>query len=110
VRNSEGPGVNIAYSRTPIWEYAMRDSPGPYPTLLVFTITKYSHAVMVEISTVRISEGPGVNIAYSRTPICEYTMRGSPGPYPTLIVFKNIKCSHAVMVEISTVRISQGPG
>ena len=62
------------------------------------------------MSTVRISEATGGEYRLFEVPICEYAMRGSPGPHPTLLVFTNIKCSHAVMVDMSTMRISEGPG
>ena len=48
-------------------------------------------------------------LAGLRAQFCEHAMRGSPGPHPTLLVFTNIKCSPAVMVDIY-VRISEGPG
>jgi hypothetical protein len=55
-------------------EYAMRGSPRPQPALLVSPSTKWTHAVTAEMPIVGISEGPGVNIAYSRAQFCEYAM------------------------------------
>jgi len=66
VRISEGPGGKCRLFEVPFCEYAMQGGPGPHPTLLVFTDIKCLHAVMVDMSTMRISEGPGVNIVYSR--------------------------------------------
>jgi len=55
-------------------KYAMRGSQRPHPALLVPPSNKRSYAVKIDVSTVGISEAPGANIAYSRTPICEYVM------------------------------------
>jgi len=53
----------LADSRASFFEYAIRGSPRAHPTLLVSPSTKRAYAVMVGVSTVRISEAPGVNIA-----------------------------------------------
>ena len=45
----------------------MRGSPRAHPTLFVSPSTNRTYAVMVDVSTVRISEAPGVNIAYWRS-------------------------------------------
>ena len=50
-----------------ICEHAMRGSPRPNPTQLVSSGTKWTYAVTVDMPIVGISEGPGVNIAYSRS-------------------------------------------
>jgi len=44
-----------------------RSSKRPHPVLLVFSNTKWTHAVKVDMSFVGFSEGPGVNIAYRRS-------------------------------------------
>ena len=62
-----GPMGEYRIFEVPCCEYAMRGSPGPHPTLPVFKSIKGSHAVMVDISTMRISEAPWVNMAYSRS-------------------------------------------
>ena len=80
----------------------MRGSPRPDPALLVSLNMKWAYAAMVGVSTVRISEARGVNIAYWRSQFCEYAMRGSPGPHPVLHIFTNAKCSHAAMVDMPT--------
>jgi len=59
-----GPSGVLADSRAPFCEYAMRGSPRAHPTLFVSPSTNRTYAVMVDVSTVRISEAPGVNIAY----------------------------------------------
>ena len=61
-----GPRGVLADSRAPFCEYAMRGSPRAHPTLLVSPSTKRTYAVMMGVSTMRISEAPGVNIAYWR--------------------------------------------
>ena len=46
-------------------------------TLLVSTSTERAYAVMVDVSTVRISEAPGGEYRLLEISICEYSMRGS---------------------------------
>ena len=58
----------------------------------------------------RFLRGPRGEYHLSEVPFCEYVMRGSPVPHPTLLVFIYIKCPDAAMVGISTVRISEAPG
>ena len=110
VRISEAPEVNIAYWRFQFCEYAMRGSQGPHPELLASSSTKWSYVAMFEISTMRILEAPGVNVAYSRTPICEYAMRGIQRPHPAMLMPTSTKWSYALKVDVSTVRISEAPG
>ena len=43
--------------------------------LLVFINIKCSHAVIVDMSTVRISKGPGLNVVYSRAQCGKNTYR-----------------------------------
>ena len=45
----------------------MRGSPVPHPALLVTSNVKWTYAVTADMPIVGISEGPGVNIAYSNT-------------------------------------------
>ena len=110
MRILEAPGGEHRLLKVPFCEYAMRGTSRPRPALLVFSSTKWTYAIMVDISTVRISYSPGGKCRLFQVPFCEYAMRGSPGPHPTLLMFTDIKCSHAVMVDTSTVRISEGPG
>ena len=67
VRIYEGPGGERRLFEVPFCEYTMRGSPGSHPALLVPPSTKWAYAIMVDVSTVRISEAPGVNIAYLRS-------------------------------------------
>ena len=60
------PGGEYRLFVVPLCEYAMRVSPGSHSALLVSSYTKRAYAVMMDISTVRISKPPGVSIAYSR--------------------------------------------
>ena len=128
--------------------------------LLVFSNIKQTYTVMVDMSLVGISEGPGVNIAYSRShfanmeceaarrriPLgsriqkpntyhprrwacqkressrsrrelvglralfCEYAIQGAPQPHPTLLAFTNIKQTHTIPVDKVTSPILEGPG
>ena len=41
---------------------------------------------------------------------CEYAMRGSSRPQPTLLVSSNTKWAYAVKVDMAVVSISEGPG
>ena len=88
----------------------MRVSPGPHPAMLVFINIKCTHVIVVDISTVRISEGPGGEYRLLKVPYCEYAMRGSKRPHPVLIVSSSTKWSYAVLFDISTVRILDAAG
>ena len=86
-----GPGGEYRVFEVPFCEHAMRVSPGSHPTLLVSSCTKQAYAVMMDVSTVRVSECPGVNAAYSRFHFAKSAMRGSPPPHPALLAFPDIK-------------------
>ena len=88
----------------------MRGSPQPHPALIVSSCTKRAYAVTTDTATVRILEASEGEYRLFEVPICEYAMRGSPRPHSALIVFTNTNCSHGVMFDISTVRISEAPG
>jgi len=103
-----GPGGEYRLSEVSFCEYAMRGSPGPHPTLLVSPSTKWTYAVTVDIIYRANLGGPGVNIAYSRTLICEYAMRGSPRPHPALIVSLRTKWTYAARGDMPIVCISEG--
>ena len=94
----------------PICKYAKRGSPRPHPALLVSSSTKWSYAVVFDISTVRILEAPGGEHPLLEVPLCEYAMRVSPRAHPTLLVSPCTKWKYAVMVDVSPVRISEAPG
>ena len=81
-RYLRGPGVECRLLEVPFCEYAMQGSETPHPALLVPPSTKRSYAVKVGVSTVRISEAPGVNIVHWRSHFCDYVVRGTPPPHP----------------------------
>ena len=62
-----GPGGEYRLFEVLFCEYAMRDSQRPQPTLLVSSNTKWAYAATADMSVKSISEGPGVNIVYSRS-------------------------------------------
>ena len=62
-----GPESEYRLSEVSFCDYAMRGSPRIHPALLVSSCTKLTYVVMLDISTARISEGPEVHIAYSRS-------------------------------------------
>ena len=62
-----GSGGEYLLFEVPFCECAMRGSLRPHPTLLVSSITKWAYAVTADTPIVGIPEGPGVNIAYSRS-------------------------------------------
>ena len=62
-----GPGGECRLLEVPFWECAMRGSPWPHPALLGSLCTKWAYAVMADMPTVGISEGPGVYVVYSRS-------------------------------------------
>ena len=88
----------------------MRGSPIPHPALLVLSNTKWVCAVTVDISLVGISEGPGVNIAYRRSHLAKFAMRGSAKPHPALLVFSSTEWMYAVTADKPIVGISEGQG
>ena len=53
--------------------------------------------------------GSGGKNRLLEVPFCDYVMRGSPRPHPTLLVFSDTKCSHAATVDIFIVGISEAP-
>jgi len=62
-----GPGGEYCLFEVPFCEYAMRGSPRPHPALLVSSNMKLTHTVTADKTIVGISEGPGVNIVFSRS-------------------------------------------
>ena len=77
---------------------------------LVSSCTKWMYAAMFDISTMRILEAPRVNIAYSRTSIYEYAIRGSPRAHPALLLSPSMKWMHAAMVDTPIVGVSEARG
>ena len=59
-----GSGVGHRLLEVPFCEFVMRGSPSPHSALLVFSNTKWTYAVTVGISIVRVLEAPGSDIAY----------------------------------------------
>ena len=66
-----GPGGEYRLLEVLFCEYAMRGSPRPHPALLVFSNTKWTYAVTVDISIVGILEGPGGEYRLSEVPFGE---------------------------------------
>jgi hypothetical protein len=61
-------------------------------------------------ATMPILEGQGVYSPIRGPHFCEYAMRVSPRAHPTLLVSPSTKRTYAVMVDVSTVRISEATG
>ena len=62
-----GPASRIRLFEVPFCECAMRSSKRPHPAMILSSNTKWAYAAAVDIPDGGISEGPGVNIAYSRS-------------------------------------------
>ena len=60
------PGGEHRLFEVKICEHAMRGSPRPHPALLVSSNMEWTYAETANMRIVGISEGPGVNIVYSR--------------------------------------------
>ena len=54
--------------------------------------------------------GPGGEYRLLEVPICEYAMRGSPRPHPTLLMSSNTKWAYAVTKDMFIAGISECPG
>jgi len=55
-------------------------------------------------------EGPRGEYRLFEVPFCEYAMRGSPRPHPTLIVPSNTKWAYAFTGDMPVVGFSESPG
>ena len=78
--------------------------------LRVSTSTKWSCAVVFDISTVRISEAPGGEYRLLEVIFCECAMRGRPQPHPALLVSPCTKWTYAVTADMPFVGISEVSG
>ena len=54
--------------------------------------------------------GPGGEHRLFEVPFCEYAMRGSPRPHPTLLVSLNVKRTYVVTADKSILRSLEAPG
>ena len=54
--------------------------------------------------------GPGSEYRVFEVSFCEYAMRGSPRPHPSLLVSSNMKWTYTVTADMPIVGISEGPG
>ena len=100
LRFSETPGMDMAYSSAQFRECAMRGSPQPHPVRRMSPSTKRTYAVMVDVSTVRISEAPGGEYRLLEFPICEYAIRGS-----LALHYARITPSRTKQASLSTVTV-----
>jgi len=84
---SEGPGVDVAYLEVQFCDYAMRGSPRLHQTLLVSLNTRYEVDVCGRGGHFcrKYLGGSGGECSLFEVTFCEYAMRGSPRPHPTLL-------------------------
>ena len=87
----------------------MRGSPVPHPALLVSSNKKWTYAATAYMPIVGISEGPGVNIAYSRSLFANTQCEQSEAASRSASVF-NIKLAYTATADMPTVAILEVPG
>ena len=107
-RESSRRRRELAGLRAQFGDHAMKGTLQLYPTLLVFTNINWAHNG--GRSHHAYIGGPRGVLADSRASFCEYAMRGSPRAHPTLLVSPSTNRTYAVMVDVSTVRISEASG
>ena len=82
-------------------EYAMRGAPPPHPLQLVSSNMKCTYTITANMSSLRILEATGMNIAGSVSIFAN--TQSEAVPHPTQVVFKNIKRADAVTADITIV-------